>query len=245
MGNTEVEYFVKQMESNLNRAYQGTIVLTHFLDEQQQQQIKEMNRMDVNITMEGGFKDCERKRTLFYPVGLKNLSYKIKVFQICYNPRYLNLHHRKVLGALLSLGIKRESIGDIVFIEDKVYFACTEEISAYIVASFKTIGGVPIELIEEKEVLTAKKELREETHIVSSMRLDVILASAYKLSRTDATTMISDGDVQLNHKVCLNTSKIVSESDIISVRHKGRVYVGAQGGKTKSGRLVIKLGFLV
>ncbi len=55
MGNTEVEYFVKQMESNLNRAYQGTIVLTHFLDEQQQQQIKEMNRMDVNITMEGGF----------------------------------------------------------------------------------------------------------------------------------------------------------------------------------------------
>lgn len=52
MGNTEVEYFVKQMESNLNRAYQGTIVLTHFLDEQQQQQIKEMNRTDVNITME-------------------------------------------------------------------------------------------------------------------------------------------------------------------------------------------------
>lgn len=244
MGN-EVEFFLKQIESNIKRAYQGAIVITNFLDEQQQLQISQLSRDGIEVSLEGGFIGAERRRALFYPLGMKNISYKVKVYQICYNSRYLSLHHRKVLGALLSLGIKRESIGDIIFLENKAYFACTEEISSYILASFKIIGGVPIELLEEESLLEVKKEIREETHIVSSMRIDVIIASAYKLSRAQATTMISDGLVQLNHKICLNTSKIVLESDIISVRHKGRIYVGAQGGKTKSGRLTIKLGFLV
>lgn len=245
MGNYEVEFFIKQMESNMHRAYQGSIILTNFLDEQQQMQLKQYSNQPIIISMEGGFIGAERKRVIFSPEGIKNYTFKIKVFQICYNSRYLTLHHRKVLGSLLSLGIKRESLGDIIFLEDKVYFACTEEISAYILSAFKTIGGVPIELKEEESILEAKKQFKEEMHIVSSMRLDVIVASAYKLSRTEASTWITDGFVQLNHKICINTSKIVSESDIISVRHKGRVYVGEQGGKTKSGRLLVKLSFLV
>lgn len=245
MGNSELDFFKHQMESNIKKASVGGVILTSFLDETKQAMLQMIASKEVEVCLDGGFLNAEYKRAIFKPIENKTCIFKIKVYEILYQKRFLELTHRKVLGSLMGLGIKRESIGDIVFLKDKVYFACTEEISAYITASFKTIQGVPIELAECNEVIEVKKEIREEIHIVSSMRIDVILASAYHLSRNEATQMILDGLVNLNHIVCLNTSKIVVESDIISVRHKGRIYVGMIGGKTRSGRIHLKLGFLV
>ncbi|MDE7094993.1 MAG: hypothetical protein K2O23_00740, partial [Anaeroplasmataceae bacterium] len=162
-----------------------------------------------------------------------------------YNSRYLELNHRKILGSLMSLGIKRESIGDIVCMGQATYFACTEEISTYIESEFKTISGVGIELKEVEQRLHIERKLREEKHIVSSLRLDVVIASAYKLSRNEASEMITEGLVQVNHVVSQSISKQVVLDDVISVRHKGRFYVGTVGGKTKSDRLVLQLKFLV
>ncbi|MDE7263920.1 MAG: hypothetical protein K2N64_04600 [Anaeroplasmataceae bacterium] len=245
MGSNELEFFKRQMESCIKKASLGIVTLTSFLDETKQVMLQVLAKRDVEVCFDGGFKNAEYKRAICKPVDYTGYIYKIKVYEILYQKRFLELTHRKVLGSLMSLGIKRESIGDIVLLKDKVYFACTEEISSYIIASFKTIQGVPIELLETKDRLEVHKEIKEEVHIVSSMRLDVILASAYHLSRNEATQMILDGSVNLNHIVCLNTSKMVDESDIISVRHKGRIYVGTIGGKTRSGRINVKLGFLV
>ena len=244
MGN-EIDFFKRQMESNLKKASLGTVTLTSFLDETKQAILEMLIDKDALVCLDGGFENAEYKRAIFKPIEYNTNAFKIKVYEIQYQKRYLTLTHRKVLGSLMSLGIKRESIGDIVFLKEHVYFACTEEISSYILASFKTIQGIPIELVEQNERIEVKKEMKEETHIVSSMRLDVILASAYHLSRNEASQMILDGLVSLNHIVCLNTSKMVLEGDIISVRHKGRIYVGRIGGKTRSGRISLKLGFLV
>lgn len=245
MVSREIEFFQKQMESNLNKAGQGGIVLTPFLDESKLFYLQTLHSKDVKIDCDGGFDEAEHKRAIFHPAELEGFTFKIKVYEIKYNSRYLELNHRKILGCLMNLGIKRESIGDIVCVGQAAYFACTEEISAYIEAEFKTIHGVSIELREMKERLHIQREFREEKHIVSSLRLDVIIASAYKLSRADASDMITEGLVQLNHIECLSISKQVEENDVISVRHKGRIYVGKIGGKTKSDRLVLQLKFLV
>ncbi len=245
MESKDIEFFHKQIESNMNRASQGGIVLTSFLDESKLAYLETLSSKDVKIEFDGGFNSAEHKRALFRPIDLEVSNFKIKVYEIQYNSRYLELNHRKILGSLMNLGIKRESIGDIVCIGQAYYFACTEEISTYIEAEFKTISGVSIELKEIKERLQIQRELREEKHIVSSLRLDVVIASAYKLSRTTASEMITEGLVQINHSICLSVSKQVVEDDVISVRHKGRFYVGKIGGKTKSDRLVLQLKFLV
>lgn len=245
MVSREVEFFHKQTESNINKARQGGIVLTSFLDETQLAYVNTLYSKDIKIEYDGGFDEAEHKRVLFLPLSLDAYSFKIKVYKILYNSRYLELNHRKILGTLMNLGIKRESIGDIVCCGQGVFFACTEEISAYIEREFKTISGVAVELEEVKERLQIKREFREEKHIVSSLRLDVVIASAYKLSRNEASEMITEGLVQINHIECLSISKQVSENDVISVRHKGRIYVGTIGGKTKSDRLVLHLKFLV
>lgn len=57
--------------------------------------------------------------------------------------------------------------------------------------------------------------------------------------------MIENGLVKINHEVCFSSSKILKENDLISVRHKGRIYIGEVGGKTKSNRIVLQLRFLV
>lgn len=240
----EIEFFKKQMESNLHKASMGTVTLTNFLDATKLAHLEKLKEPFAEIVTDGGFENDEHQRAIFKPEGLAIQTFKIKIYEIIYPKRYLELTHRKVLGSLMGLGIKRDSIGDIWMDGTSVYFACTEEIASYIIASYKTISGIPIELKEVQERLTIERELREENHIVSSMRLDVILASAYKLSRAEALERIAEGAVSLNHMVCLNSSKLVAEDDIISVRHKGRIYVGRIGGKTKSGRLNVKLGFL-
>ena len=245
MVSREVEFFHKQTESNINKARQGGIVLTSFLDEAQLAYINTLRSKDIKIEYDGGFDEAEHKRVLFLPLSLDASNFKIKVYKIRYNSRYLELNHRKILGTLMSLGIKRESIGDIVCSGQGVFFACTEEISAYIESEFKTISGVGIELKEVKQRLSIERELREEKHIVSSLRLDVVIASAYKLSRNEASEMITEGLVQINHIVCQSISKQVVLDDVISVRHKGRFYVGTVGGKTKSDHLVLQLKFLV
>lgn len=245
MASREVEFFHKQIESNIHRAEQGSIILTNFFDETQIAYLKGLPLKNIKIEYDGGFDDAEHMRAMFSPMNLDSTNLKIKVYEIRYNSRYLELNHRKILGCLMNLGIKRESVGDIIHIGQAFFFACTEEISVYIESQFKTISGVPIEVKEVKDRLQIKREIREEKHIVSSLRLDVIIASAYKLSRKEASEMISLGFVQLNHVVCLSMSKQVVENDIISVRHKGRIYVGKIGGKTKSDRLVLQLKFLV
>lgn len=243
MGTRELDFFNKQIESYSARALQGGICLTLFLDEEKQQMFKK--NKDIDILFDGGFDNSEYKRAIIKSKEISKFDFKICVFEIKYNSRYLELNHRKVLGSLMNLGIKRESVGDIVFDDKKCYFACSEEISTYIENEFKTIGGVSIELERVLKRIEVKRNIREEKHIVSSLRLDAVIASAYKLSRNEALTMIENGLVQINHSVCLSASKPLKEGDAISIRHKGRVYVGNVGGKTKSNRLVLQLMFLV
>lgn len=244
METVELEFYKKQINSNINRALANNIVITNFIDEAKQAIIMTLNKGTVDVIFDGGFINSERKRCIFKPYDLEVTNFKISVYQIIYNKRYLTINHRNILGSLLSLGIKRDSIGDIVIKDDEAYFACTEEIAQYIENSFKMIGKHSIELKKIVTQIDASKELVLKKYIVSSMRIDVIIAAVYGFSRNEANEYISSGLVNINHFECLNSAKMVKVEDLISVRHKGRIYVKEIGGKTKSDRLVLTLGFL-
>lgn len=146
----------------------------------------------------------------------------------------------------MSLGIKRESIGDIYIDENgSLFFSCTSEISPYLLDNFKTLGKVSISLIELDYEVTKKIKTKEETKFVASLRLDVILASAYNLSRKEAEEMIIAGLVSVNHMPVYNTSMQLKINDLLSVRHKGRVSVNNIGGTTKSNRIILELSYQV
>ncbi len=122
----EIEFFKKQMESNLHKASMGTVTLTNFLDATKLAHLEKLKEPFAEIVTDGGFENAEHQRAIFKPEGLAIQTFKIKIYEIIYPKRYLELTHRKVLGSLMGLGIKRDSIGDIWMDGTSVYFACTD-----------------------------------------------------------------------------------------------------------------------
>ena len=142
----------------------------------------------------------------------------------------------------MSLGIKRECIGDIYISDNQdAFFACCKEMGDYIVQNFHFVGNVSIELVEIQERIEEVIHYERNVYFVSSLRLDVIIAAAYHLSRKEALDFISNGMVFIKHVLIQNPSHIVKCGDEISVRHKGRFLFEKIGGESKSGRIAVIL----
>ena len=72
---------------------------------------------------------------------------------------------------------------------------------------------------------------------VSSLRLDAVLAGAYRLSRSEASELIRAGLVKLNHIPCERVDAPVEEGSMLSVRAKGRVLLKKIDGMTRKQRI--------
>lgn len=239
----DLELFKKKVASYIDKAYSGGVALLNFLDEAQigiLNQLAKKSNLDINYY--GGFINSDRLRAVISMYEVNKSDYKIAVYKIDYNKKYYTISHRSVLGSLMSLGIKRECIGDIIITDDNdAYFAVTEEISTYILNSFDTVGKAPIRLIKVDDEIQNVIRYSEKLHFVSSLRLDVIIAASYNLSRSEALELITNGLVFINHVSTLNPSHIVKLNDELSVRHKGRVRLSNIGNETKSGRIAVTL----
>lgn len=240
----ELDGFKRRVNSLIKRAQDGGVCLLSFLDDAEMGIVLEEMKYQKDITANfyGGIIDSDRKRCIISSYPIEDNDYKIKVFEIIYNKKYYELYHRSVLGAIMGLGIERKAIGDIVLKEDKrVFFAATEEISKFLKEEFRSVGKAPIEL---KEIdYPIKNEIRYESKVyfLSSLRLDVVVAGAYQLSRSEVLEYLLRGDISINHILNQNPSHICNLNDEISVRHKGRVKISEIGGHSKSGRLAITL----
>ncbi len=148
------------------------------------------------------------------------------------------LSHRDFLGALLSLEIKRELVGDILTAEGyAVVFV--HETAAELVAALDKIGKVGVRC--ERGVtkpLPAQQTQRIDT-TVSSLRLDCIVSAAVNTSRERSASLIKSGMVNADFSPCLNVSAEVKENTVISVRGHGRYRLSEISGPTRKGRIRI------
>lgn len=236
--------FKKRCDSVIDKAYQGGVTLFNFLDEAEVSVLEEEIKRNPSIYIfsDGKIIDADRKRYIVSPYEMDNIDFKIDVFEIIYNSKFYEINHRNILGSLMSLGIKRECIGDIVFNNGKAFFAATNEISSFLLEEFRFVGKTPIELklidFEVKNIINYEFK----THFLASIRLDSIVANGFNISRTIAQEMIMEGLVYINHVLCQNTSHEVKVDDQISVRHKGKIILKDIGGKSRSGRIAVNIG---
>ena len=151
------DYFIKMMASILEDCHNSNkVYLSDFLAKTEQEAIISLKASYPSLTLifDGKIGDSEYKKALIYPSDLKlKPDFKITIIEIKYNPRYLNLTHRNIMGTILSYGIKRNRLGDIVIIDRKAYFAISNEVSKYIIDNMRAINGVPVELVEANEAI--------------------------------------------------------------------------------------------
>ena len=163
--------------------------ITDFLDPRQRFIVTSIVGQANDLTMytEGVFEQAERKRVIIAPsyyVPEKD-DYQITVFSVNYPSKFVQLRHPDVLGALLSLGIDRGKFGDIRVAENTVQFAIATEVADYVRTNLTSIGKVKVHVEELglKPLLSIEEQWTEHSYTVSSMRLDVVLATVLNISR--------------------------------------------------------------
>ena len=173
-------------------------------------------------------------------------DYQITVFSVGYPSKFVQLQHPDVLGALLSLGIERSKFGDIRVAENTVQFAVAAEVSDYVRTNLTGIGKVKVHLEEvgKQPLLQLNEEWVESSTTVSSMRLDVVVATVLNISRQKSQSLITAGRVKVNWTVREQVAFELQEGDILSVRGFGRLKVIMTEGRTKKDKIRLQMGRL-
>lgn len=148
------------------------------------------------------------------------------------------LSHRDFLGSLMALGIRRELLGDILIHENVGYLFCLASISDFLIASLTKVRHTDVVCSVVDAPPSATTVLPDPTRIVvSSERLDALIAAAFKLSRSEAQELFKKEKVFVNGKLIQCDSDSPKSNEIVSVRGLGRFLYEGVSGETKKGRL--------
>lgn len=230
-----------------DRSYRGNIcVFSDFLDLAAQTDLGEIQgRLSpCGLRLWGGYEEAERVMAGF---GTKEVLGYEEPFPIAFllvrpvaEKFAEDLSHRDFLGALMNLGLERDRIGDLVLSGDRCVIICTEAIADFICTELSRVRHTPVvcRRIDSfpAEFVPKREEVRA---VVSSVRLDSVVAKAANLSRGKAAELFTSGKIQVNGRETGNVSYTPKEGDTISMRGYGKIRFLGTGGETKKGRIVI------
>lgn len=192
----------------------------------------------------GGVPYAERQIIAFIPDALYyEWEYPITALRITPTyPKFAEkLGHRDILGAIMKLGIDRSKLGDIIVGNDEYYLLCEESMAAYFIDNLDKIRHTIVTLAECSPAdLSVRQELEEHDGIITSNRLDSVIACVHKLSRSQALDLFRQEKVFVNGKMMQNSTYTCKSDDIVSVRGYGRFIYLNECGTTGKGRLKFK-----
>ncbi len=198
---------------------------------------------DCKMIFRGGTGDSERNAAFFLPFYMDEADFDESEFIRCIKVTagFGQPGHRDYMGAVLGLGIKREWLGDILVNEGTAHIFCLNSVAEHLLASLDKVGryGVKTKEIALSEAPAPKREVKEVTFSVMSLRLDAVAAGMFNLSRTSAAAMIAAGEVSLNYSECLKCDAQVEPGDIISLRGHGKGSLASIGGQSRKGRTFV------
>jgi len=224
--------------------------LTDFLDPRQAFILETLVRQnsELKLMFYGGYEGAERKRACIYPEYYEPAQerFEIAVFEIVYPVKFTQLSHGKILGSLLSTGMKRDYFGDIITDGTRWQVMLSEHTKNYIVQELTQIGKISVRLEERNytDILLPKDEWLEESTTLSSLRLDNLIATVYNISRQRSKQLVDSGKVKLNWKEVTRSDLQIELLDVISIRGFGRIQLKTVEGKTKKEKIRISYGVL-
>lgn len=238
-------------------------MITHsdFLDMHERSLVKNMNLpfSDVRRVFYGAFPDAERTLAVLLPPYIEATDTEslgeyfksdpdlnpITVLRVKKDRFSPPLGHRDYLGALMSLGIKREMTGDIRVVEDGCFIAVLNKIAPFICENLGRAGrgSLTAAPAEPSELATLEDSDSgvADSFTVSTMRLDSVVKNGFSVSRSVACDAIEHGLVFVNDCECLKSDKRISEGDKIVFRRKGRIVVTDCSGVSKKGRIIVNI----
>ncbi|MDX9917045.1 MAG: YlmH/Sll1252 family protein [Gudongella sp.] len=198
---------------------------------------------DTSCFEDGAPENGERKVLVFFPSYKDYVDIESRACYLRIDGDLSNLSHKDFLGSIMSLGIKREKLGDIYVYDDHVKLAAKSEISEYILLNLEKVGRrkVKVQTANFSEFVVPNQQYIEKTLFISSERLDVYLCAAYGLSRNECNEKIASDDVKVNWKSIKKSGFELRPGDIVSLKGYGRSEYTEKLNFSKKGRLRIKI----
>ena len=148
------------------------------------------------------------------------------------------LTHRDFLGALMGLGIRRETLGDITVADNIGFLYCLDTVALYIAEQLHDVKRTAVTVTLLDDAPDAASTPPEEKEVVAaSARLDALIAAVYDLSRSQATELCAQGKVFVDSRAEDNGTRTLCEGSVVSVRGHGRFICAGTAGETRRGRL--------
>ncbi len=222
---------------------------TTFLDPGQRALLSQYDYLwDATMDSFGGYAEAERQIVAFSP-GLVDypLQYPLVAVAVSGNFNFATVTHRDYLGSLLALGIKRDTVGDILVGTAGCQLVLQQTIASYVLANWQAVGKVGIKVAEipVAELKPPEPKIVWRQATVASLRLDAIVAVAYAISRTQAATLIRGGKFKHNFVVETRCDKTVAIGETLSLAVQGRAQLREIGGQSRKGRWYVQIAHFV
>ena len=234
----------------------GCVTFTDFLNLYEQNILQQTIQKFSWIKGEtfGGYAGAERQIAAFVPdapvyapsgaPGPGGLEYPIACVRLePLNAKFAEeLSHRDLLGALMNLGIDRAKTGDLVPDGAVWYLFCHESLAPMICDELTRVRRTAVRgsvCSLSDLAYTPRTECIKGS--VASVRLDSVMALAFRASRSSLLSLIEEAKVFVNGRLITTNAYTLKEEDIVSVRGLGRFRYRGVLGQTKKGRCMVEL----
>ena len=199
---------------------------------------------DLKYSVDGGYDESERKIVFIYPFYMEyeDIDETLRFIQIEGNFKFKSISHKDYLGSLLSLGIKREKIGDIIIHENFCQVIVSYDICDFILMNLEKVArnNVKLKEISRAEIINNPPSYKETSFTVTSSRIDCIISGLYNMSRQESAKLINNEKVQIDYEKITSCSREIKSGCLISVRGKGRAQIVSIGDLTKKGKIKVQ-----
>ncbi len=254
----EYEFLYARLSDLYKRAESGALAVSPFYSPAELVKVRRWTAQrgcGGSAVIYGGYASAERARVYFLPdyitldaednvsrilseYGYSDPTLMLKIS----GSGFRELSHRDYMGSVLSLGIERDVIGDIVT-DGKycAYIFCECGIAPYIKENLKKVANDTVKITEcempQGEFGTRQVEVIHET--VASGRFDAVISAVCNLSRDASKKLVESGMCELNHELASSVSSELCAGDVFSIRGKGKYKLASVDGENRRGRLRI------
>ncbi|MGT2934309.1 YlmH family RNA-binding protein [Streptococcus castoreus] len=240
--------FIEKMSDIVDRVEsQYLLEVTDFLNPREIAILKSLVApTDLTIFASTDYYPSEYGRVIIAPdyYELDKDDFQIALVGITYHAKFNQLTHGQVLGALINeLGIRRDLIGDIFVEIGHAQFMVNRQLLSYFLGNISKIAKVSVKLeeISFDQLIMSSGEVKHMDIMVSSLRLDRLIASVLKQSRSQAIKLIESDKVKVNYRLVNKVSDNVAIGDMVSIRGYGRFTLLTDNGLTKNEKYKLTL----
>lgn len=245
----EIRQFQNYLKDMADRAYRQNIFqFTSFLGLPEQDAFWRMEQeiRGINHKLWGGREGADRVVLRFGDP--QELGYEAEFPIACIHVSPLHqkfaddLSHRDFLGALMNLGIERDTLGDIMVGEKQAYLFCLDSMAEFICENLKQVKHTQVKCVITPNVGELVQEKpKTEVLQVASPRIDALIAKTYKLSREESLALFRAGKVFVEGRLCENNARLLKQGETINARGYGKfVYLGERG-ETRKGKTNVEV----